>query len=701
MSPLGWAGGVVYPRSTLFSFVHNIKMSSTNYAQAFQPLPTLASRLVRDDFFGENKVSNPENTTLRADDVQGGNLTSPDYSSGLAGVNLALDQKLTKFLFMSMILVALVILGLRAFHLFTAHIRHITCLHADKNQQGYWTYDRTWWLGWFKRDIIYAPLGSKRHNREWQLGKATNYGTLPGRVHTALLLMYVFSNFVYMSVLHYQKQEAAKTIAELRGRAGVLAVVNMIPLVLLAGRNNPLIGLLKISFDNYNLFHRWIGRIVIFESIVHVGAWYVNYSARRDVDASIQSFSGNIFLVSGVFGVAGMIVIMFQSLSVVRHAFYETFLHGHQLMAIIIFAGVYIHLDVEQLPALPYMRIVVMSWVVERFCRLFRILYLNIGWRRRESTKVIIEALPGQACRVTFQLPRATIIRPGSHVYAYLPHFSWWMSHPFSVAWTNIETEPPTGPVVIDRYSGYENGLILKDKLALEPSDSSLTADLKSPNYLERQSSYSNMRTRRKTPPTSLSLICAARTGMTRAIYNAAVQAPNRTIFTTGFVEGAYAGHDKMHSYGTIVMFAGGAGITHHLVQIRHLLAANAAKTVATRKIVLAWSVRDLESLSWVAPWMDEILKMPGRRDVLSMNLFVTKPRGPADYVSPSRSIKLRGERCQPDKILDAALSPDERCGACFVSVCGPGAFADEVRKAVRERLYLGGIDMNEESFTW
>lgn len=38
---------------------------------------------------------------------------------------------------------------------------------------------------------------------------------------------------------------------------------------LLAGRNNPLIPLLGISFDTYNLLHRWFGRIVILEAIAH------------------------------------------------------------------------------------------------------------------------------------------------------------------------------------------------------------------------------------------------------------------------------------------------------------------------------------------------------------------------------------------------------------------------------------------------
>ena len=172
-----------------------------------------------------------------------------------------------------MLVVAIVVLSMRVAHLFTAHIRLIHCIHTNKEGQKYWSYDRNWWLPWLKREVIYAPLGKKRHNREWQLSKAQNYGTLPGRVHTVLLLLYVLSNIIYCAILPYGKQERAKTIAELRGRSGMLAVVNLMPLVLLAGRNNPLIRYLKISFDTFNLFHRWIGRIVIVEALVHTCAW--------------------------------------------------------------------------------------------------------------------------------------------------------------------------------------------------------------------------------------------------------------------------------------------------------------------------------------------------------------------------------------------------------------------------------------------
>ena len=61
----------------------------------------------------------------------------------------------------------------------------------------------------------------------------------------------------------------------LRNRTGTLAVVNLIPLVMMAGRNNPLIKLLNISFDTFNLAHRWFGRIMVAEAVAHTVAWAV------------------------------------------------------------------------------------------------------------------------------------------------------------------------------------------------------------------------------------------------------------------------------------------------------------------------------------------------------------------------------------------------------------------------------------------
>lgn len=97
---------------------------------------------------------------------------------------------------------------------------------------------------------------------------------------------------------------------------------------------------------------------------------------------------------------------------------------------------------------------------------------------------------------------------------------------------------------------------------------------------------------------------------------------------------------------------------------------------------------------------MDQILRLPCRRDILVIKLFVSKPKSTREIVSPSATVQMFPGRCRPDVVLDEVLPA--RVGATAVSVCGPGAFADEVRAATRERIGMGAVvDLTEEAFTW
>lgn len=96
---------------------------------------------------------------------------------------------------------------------------------------------------------------------------------------------------------------------------------------------------------------------------------------------------------------------------------------------------------------------------------------------------------------------------------------------------------------------------------------------------------------------------------------------------------------------------------------------------------------------------MDEILKMPGRREVLRIKLFVTKPRSMQEFVSGTGSVQMFPGRCNPQTVLDKEFA--DRIGAMVVTVCGPGGFADSVRQAVRRRVMVGKLDFVEEAFTY
>jgi len=599
------------------------------------------------------------------------------YTHGLTGVEQSMNHIFENVLVVSFIALCVLTLLLRLAKMANAHLRHISTI-GNPAQQSFWTHNQTRWWPWLKRHLLFAPLWRNRHNREFQLSAAVNVGTLPSRFHTLLLVTYVASNVAYCLVLPYHRPEKVSVLAALRGRTGGLAALNLIPTVLFALRNNPLIPLLRVSYDTFNLLHRWTARMVVVEAVVHTIAWWANTHEALGWEGVKTSLGTTTSYQWGMVGTAVFIFTALQAWSPLRHAFYETFLSIHRILVLFGLIGVYVHLASHNLPQVPWLRLVCALWGLEWALRVARICYHNVS--ARQLTRVTVEALPAEACRVTFDLVRPWTTMPGAHVHVYIPRLALWSSHPFSVAWS--ESRPLALPAAD----------VAQEKLPTVAPSSSSAAGAAVPAALPAPACTADART-------SVSLIVRARTGMTRKLYDRASAAPGAKFSAYGFVEGPYGTCDPLASYGTLLLFAGGVGITHQVSCIRHLLAGHAAGTVAARRIVLVWSVQNTEALEWVRPWMDELLRMPGRRDVLRILLFVTKPRSQREVVSGTGSVQMFPGRCNPGTIVEREVQ--ERVGAMCVTVCGPGAFADAVRSAVRRRVQVGVVDFVEEAFTY
>ncbi len=341
-------------------------------------------------------------------------------------------------------------------------------------------------------------------------------------------------------------------------------------------------------------------------------------------------------------------------MSPLRHAFYETFKILHIILAALALAGVYYHLALKYLPQIQFIFPVIVIWVVDRFARFARLLWVNAG---KGGTQTLVEALPGNACRVTVTMARPWTFKPGQHAYLYMPGISFLQSHPFSVAWSE------------------ESEALDSDKLAMN-----------------RQEVLSMRKT-------SMSFVIRGRTGMTAKLYRKAADCKDGKLITKCFVEGPYGGLHQMHSYGTVLLFAGGVGITQAVPHVRDLVVGFANGTVATRKLILVWIIQSPEHLEWIRPWMTEILAMDRRREVLRIMLFVSRPRSTKEIHSPSATVQMFPGRPNIDTLI--GLEMERQVGAMGVSVCGPGALSDDVRRAVRQRQYAGAIDFVEEAFSW
>lgn len=133
-----------------------------------------------------------------------------------------------------------------------------------------------------KQHLLYAPLFNVRHNREFRIFRKIHMGTLPSRMMTIFLVLYISLNIILCFVTVNWSAGLYFTMDRWRYAAGHMAAFNTLPLVLSAGRNNPLIPLLGISFDTFNTIHRWIGRIVCVEAVVHMTGILVAVTARGE-----------------------------------------------------------------------------------------------------------------------------------------------------------------------------------------------------------------------------------------------------------------------------------------------------------------------------------------------------------------------------------------------------------------------------------
>ncbi|KAG9205130.1 hypothetical protein G6514_009594 [Epicoccum nigrum] len=534
---------------------------------------------------------------------------------------------------------------------FVRYVRTVSCLNNDT--QRYFSIPNHWYAR-FKKSCLDAPLWRTRHHREFKMSSAINVGTLPSRLQSFLLVGYFATNvgFCFWKIDYSSFSAGA---GELLSRSGIMSVMNMIPLFLLAGRNNPIIKLTGISFDTMNLVHRWFGRIVILEALAHTICWIASKVHTKGWAVVQASITGSTFIMTGFIGTVAFTFLLLQSPSPVRHAAYEVFLHGHIVGAALALGAVWVHLDKRPQQMMLYG--VVAIWAAERFLRFFRLIINNVG---NGGSSADVEVLPGDALRITVKMARPWSFRPGQHAYLYMPSIGLWTNHPFSIAWSDEEEDPHH----ID-----EKGLpMTTTDLALQKSK------------------------------TSMSFIVRRRTGFTDKLFRKADLSASGRFSTTCYAEGPYGGED-LSSYGTVMLWAAGIGITHQVPHVRDIVAGYANGTVATRRLTLVWIIQSPEHLEWIRTWMTSILSMPRRREILKILLFVTRPRSTKEIHSPSSSVQMFPGRPNVQSLIDQEMQ--EGIGAACVTTCGTGGLADELRRAVRNRELQWNVDFREESFSW
>ncbi|VVT45884.1 uncharacterized protein SAPINGB_P000939 [Magnusiomyces paraingens] len=206
-------------------------------------------------------------------------------------------------------------------------------------------------------------------------------------------------------------------------RSGIMAVAHLPLIVAFAGRNNILGWLTGWSYDTFNLYHRWLARVMFTLGFIHsIGFtvfYHIGHKYRHEFQLGFFRW-GAVAITSGG-------IILFFSLRHFREQIYDVFLVIHWIFVSIFFAGVWWHLD--DLDNREWIYASVALWAFDRFMRLVRIVFSSI-----KSVADLQLHEPSQLIKLKVKYSNLWEPKPGAYVFIHFiePIWSITHNHPFS-----------------------------------------------------------------------------------------------------------------------------------------------------------------------------------------------------------------------------------------------------------------------------
>ncbi|KAG6054646.1 hypothetical protein E4U17_003625 [Claviceps sp. LM77 group G4] len=331
-------------------------------------------------------------------------------------------------------------------------------------------------------------------------------------------------------------------------RSGMLAVAMTPWVVVTSMKANILTTLIGIGPERLNVFHRWLGYICLFLSLVHMIPFYVQ-PVWKDGGMAVfnQIFPDGSGLIygTGIACIVPLIWLCVASLPWIRRFAYETFVMLH-IPAGMAYVGLLFWHTKNALLTWEYLYAAIAIWA---FAYLLRISKLNWAkpWRSAfmVGDEAAITLMSEDAIKVT--IPTQMRWKPGQYVYLRIPGISLHDNHPFTI--TSLCSE--------DFLSEYGE------------------------NYRD------------------CVLVFKPFKGFTRKVLDTAIaKGPFHTY--RAFLDGPYGGMRRdLAAFDTCILVAGGSGITSLMSQLLNLVKRMREGKAITQKVVVVWAFKRFEAMDW------------------------------------------------------------------------------------------------------
>lgn len=264
-------------------------------------------------------------------------------------------------------------------------------------------------------------------------------GLIPTRLESLIIIGYLIQH-IYLLFANYQYDEfnvliSSKRLQSIRffaDRAGILSFAHFPLIILFCTRNSIIEYLTDLKFSSSISFHKWFGRIMCLDAVLH-GSAYMCYAM---LTTSFNFSRHQTYYQFGIIACFLVIIMVFFSFGYFRKYYYETFLYGHIILAILFFYSCWKH--VESLGWKQWIYSSIFIWITERALRIIRV--MNCGLL---SSKITL--IDDSLLKVTIMKPKDRSLSllsstPGQYYFIYFMHpLIFWQSHPFTIV-NNIDT---------------------------------------------------------------------------------------------------------------------------------------------------------------------------------------------------------------------------------------------------------------------
>ena len=365
----------------------------------------------------------------------------------------------------------------------------------------------------FLKHFTYPNL----HRRILWIGTAT-------RIQVLSVIAYISGNILCMTI-------GSTTMSQVTARAGILSIINMIPL-LVGPRLAMVADLVGISIRTNLRIHEWIGRMAILQGMIHTILPFVGHRPFRWDSIRSSGVVVRPLLLLSISstnvdrqGSIALGAILLGSFKITRSIAYEVFLRTHILVSVVIVVSLWYHLKQQNTSTRIYLWINLSVWALTTALHWAIFIFRNVVLGRPFARATV--SYLSDAFQVDVVVPRPWHVKAGQYVYLTIPGAGTWSAlegHPFMISW----------------WARDERGL-------------------------------------------TCSLLVQPRRGFSSRMFKR-LGSPLRA-----FIDGPYGLNHEFGQYGTVIMFATGIGIAAQLPYVKELINGYNNCEVRTRSVQLHW----------------------------------------------------------------------------------------------------------------